>query len=476
MAPYFHIGHHLTNSSIGSIIAIQFFITSILSGWGGNFADSMERLYPLRGRVCVLIFGITLGTSTFLLESTDYIVKFYELTLSSLIESDSELVGGDVVKDEKEEGNRAYPILFMWHLWWRIIYAVAVALTSPVLDGLTLAHLKRDAAMAGTSHEHEGNKYGRERLHGAIWWGIGNVIIGCSIDRWGLDILTTLSIISTVACYIAIATYYICQVDPNRIDPENVPLLHGGTPNILHNEEHEHQDVETDESTVESIDHRSKKIDTSSNDRENLEETSEDETLNIWSLLQLTIATPYSIAFFVAYFLLNVGFAVIENLVFLFYQAVLGSSFTMCGISVLFTIVLEIPVFYASPTLLHSLGPGNMLILACAAYVFRTIGYVLVPKMGLIVFALDLLHGITYACAQSASVAYIASIMPDSYEASGQGILMLIKGMGGAIGLVLGGVAQEYIGSRALYACLSSLVAFGMFGFVPASFTSTVRC
>ena len=111
-----------------------------------------------------------------------------------------------------------------------------------------------------------------------------------------------------------------------------------------------------------------------------------------------------------------------------------------------------------------------MLILSCAAFILRLIGYTLVPKMGPIVFALDLFHGVTYACAQSASVAFMADIMPDSYEASGQGLLFLIKGMGGTIGIALAGVAQEYIGARAMYACLGLIVCCGMTGLILVSF------
>jgi hypothetical protein len=97
-------------------------------------------------------------------------------------------------------------------------------------------------------------------------------------------------------------------------------------------------------------------------------------------------------------------------------------------VSVLFTVALEIPIFYCAPYILHLLGPGWMLILACVAFILRMVGYMNVPHMGLLVFALDLFHGITYACSQSASVAFISEIMPDSYEASGQGILLLVRG------------------------------------------------
>jgi hypothetical protein len=40
-------------------------------------------------------------------------------------------------------------------------------------------------------------------------------------------------------------------------------------------------------------------------------------------------------------------------------------------------------------------------------------------------------------------------------------VALLVKGMGGTIGLVLGGLAHDRIGARALYAALGLLVSTG---------------
>lgn len=116
-----------------------------------------------------------------------------------------------------------------------------------------------------------------------------------------------------------------------------------------------------------------------------------------------------------------------------------------------------------------------MLIMACTACILRVIGYVLVSEMGPIIFALDLFHGITYACAQSASVAFVSGIMPDSYEASGQGLLQLMKGLSGTVGIVLGGFVQEYIGARELYTYVALLIFFGMMCMISVSVYVSIR-
>ena len=326
IAPYLQIAHHLDNASyVGAIIAIQFFTTSILSGWGGNMADNMERKFPMKGRIYVLICGITSGTISFLMENIDnYISDFVE-----------RFRGFEVIGDEdqrsfvREEGNLHLLILFVWHFFWRQMYAISIALTAPVLDGLTIAHLKKEAISNGTSYVTEENKFGRERLHGAIWWGIGNLIIGYSVDKWGFNSLCILSIMSTLACYGMIIFFYHCAYvqasSSNSIDPESIRLLHN-----RQDIDHEQQDepsIETYESSRGSLAHIAR-----DHDYKTCNGT-DDTSLSFWSLLSLLVETPYSKGFFFAYFLLNVGFAVVENLIFLFYQTVLGSSYTMYVLS-----------------------------------------------------------------------------------------------------------------------------------------------
>lgn len=292
IAPYLHVAHHLKNStSIGTIIATQFFVASLLSGWGGQIADSMERAHPLKGRIIVLVAGMTLGACSFSIESADYFFP----SLNRLG-------------------------LFMWHLYWRMVYSIAAALTGPVLDGLTLAHLKREREENRSSSLQNGKYdwYGRERLHGAIWWGIGNVVIGYSIDRWGFKVLNSLTIVSTLLSYVTICLYYLTQ-SQNR---EATSLVNGNRA-----EGHSHQgyhEVEANESNVQSNEctplRKKKETSTPSLDEQDI-------TLKY--LFSLLFSTPQNTGFIIAYCLLNVGFAVIENLIFLFYQSVLGSSYTM---------------------------------------------------------------------------------------------------------------------------------------------------
>jgi predicted MFS family arabinose efflux permease len=73
-----------------------------------------------------------------------------------------------------------------------------------------------------------------------------------------------------------------------------------------------------------------------------------------------------------------------------------------------------------------------------------------------------MLHGVSFACSQIAAVEFIAQIMPNTYEASGQGLLLLVRGLGATSGLFFGGLVEDRIGGRGLYACLSGVVTIGL--------------
>jgi len=116
-----------------------------------------------------------------------------------------------------------------------------------------------------------------------------------------------------------------------------------------------------------------------------------------------------------------------------------------------------------------------MMKLACFCYILRVVGYVLVRKMGVVVLCLDLLHGASYALSQIGCVEYISCIVPEGYEASGQGLLVLFRGSGAVLGLLIGGWVEEKFGPKVLYAGLASIVSIGIVSLFSAGHFSTPR-
>ena len=154
--------------------------------------------------------------------------------------------------------------------------------------------------------------------------------------------------------------------------------------------------------------------------------------------------------------------AVVESLVFLFFEF-LGGSNTMCGRTVALTVSFEIPIFFLAPQLLHRLSSQSLLVVAACSYIVRVVGYSLIPKGHVVlVLLLEPLHGVTYACAQTSTVHFVALNMPKGCEASGQGLLGVFKGLGSVTGLLLGGILEQSLGPRIMYRIFAAIVTVGM--------------
>jgi uncharacterized membrane protein len=76
---------------------------------------------------------------------------------------------------------------------------------------------------------------------------------------------------------------------------------------------------------------------------------------------------------------MTTGFSVVENMVFLLFEF-LGGSNTICAITVVLTVLFEIPIFQIAPSLLRNYAVGWMLLLACGTFWIRNVGYTLIPE------------------------------------------------------------------------------------------------
>lgn len=168
--------------------------------------------------------------------------------------------------------------------------------------------------------------------------------------------------------------------------------------------------------------------------------------------------------FFNLFFWLNVGMSLVENLLFLFFQFDLHASNFVCGLSVVVTVVFEIPLFAKAPELLDRLGAPALAVIGSLAFVVRGFGYTVSPN-GWVVLLLEPLHGVTVAANETATVAYIAERTPAELEATGQAVLTLLRTLAYTIGTGLGGWVMQNFGSKTLYraaglAVLSATAAF----------------
>eukprot|EP00586_Coscinodiscus_wailesii_P006944 CAMPEP_0172491788 /NCGR_PEP_ID=MMETSP1066-20121228/22655_1 /TAXON_ID=671091 /ORGANISM="Coscinodiscus wailesii, Strain CCMP2513" /LENGTH=437 /DNA_ID=CAMNT_0013261003 /DNA_START=104 /DNA_END=1413 /DNA_ORIENTATION=- len=379
-APFLENQARFTDAQTGMALAAQMACCSLVAPLGGALADARERSDGERhGRVGVMILGVVLGTVSFLGHG---VVRYYYLGDGS---KSSSLSGS---------GGGSSWVMIVWHFGLRLFYAVALGLIMPVLDGLTLAYLKKVEAWGGG----ENADYGSERLHGAIWWAVANIIIGPLIDLWGFKVLYASAILSMMVCII-MTVYYVNAI--NEFEATNV-MLRNESPSQTDDMSSQHHSVLN----------------------------SNKESISLVSLSQMMCASFYGASFLLSCFTLSMGTSVVENLIFLFFDY-LGGTNTLCGLTVTVTVMFEIPIFYVAPWLMDKVGPGSMQHAACVAYIIRVLGYSAIPRDQIFwVLFMEPLHGVTYACSKLSGVEFVNRLMPEGYEASGQGLLTVFQGLG----------------------------------------------
>lgn len=181
----------------------------------------------------------------------------------------------------------------------------------------------------------------------------------------------------------------------------------------------------------------------------------------------LSTGAVTTIMFFNMYFWIAVGMETVEKLIFIYFTQDMRASYTLCGLSVIVTVIFEIPMLAVAPDLLQYFGAHNLAVLGGISYAFRVIAYTFLPNAwSLLLF--EPLHGFTFAAVSTASVAFIADRVSPRLEATGQSLLNMIQAFATACGTAIGGFILERYGSRILYrgAAVCVLVASFCFSVV----------
>ncbi|KAL7529597.1 hypothetical protein ACHAXR_003045 [Thalassiosira sp. AJA248-18] len=365
----------------------------------------------------------------------------------------------DVPHAEIDTSQPNVPMVVMaYHLCLRAIFAVGTSACMPVLDGLTLAQLELEGR--------DKQEYGKERVYGAVSWGIAHILFGPVIDLFGFKSLYATIILSFVGCIITFHLYAksISTIPEYNgvIDKiENVDLV-----DLFVIEEKKScdefsplmkqpQKVSKYKSTTRIEDDDQFDI----NEVHGTDNEKSKERLSFANVVHLFFQESpiLNMSYIISVFALFVGMSVVESLIFLYFEF-LGGSNTMCGLTVSVTVLFELPLFHFAPEVLKILGPIRLLLWACFAYVVRVIGYSFIPQSHpYLVLFLEPLHGITIAFATTSSVAFADEYAPAGYEASGQGFLSMIRSLGMFVGLCIGGLLE----GRTLYRVLAVIVSFG---------------
>lgn len=416
---------NLDDAEIGICLAWQQAAIALCSSGAGALADRMQR-HHRHGRLGTVVGGVVLGTAVGTAHALPQVVPWLVVS----------------------------PLFF--HATLQGLFGFAVSAIFSVLDALTIDFLE---ASPGTSRQ----EYGKERLHGPLWWAVSNFAMSPLFDAVGFEVCYPLSIGAAVAVVLAAMIF-----------------AHGSASltQAIERDAFEEASLLRATSATDDTVNGSNKATTSGRQGNIVLEIptemaqGDERNGKPYSVRQLFFCmagSTFGIAFLACLFCITAGQSLVDNLVFLFFENDLKIKYIFMGIMVVIKIAFEAPALYYGRWLIDTLGASGVMLLGCACYFTRVLFYSFMQGNGgpsgpyAMVWALMLepLHGITYACSQLSQVEFVAQMMPSlDYEATGQGLIYLFKDGGSVLGVGLGGWIDEYLGSQRMFQ-MSALIVLG---------------
>lgn len=331
----------------------------------------------------------------------------------------------------------------------------------PVMDAYTLEFLEKTG----------GNKknYGKERLWGAVSWAVAHLALGASLDQVGFPLVYLGNVVATVLLAVLITSGYTCGAHPPcttapqkqnenaesgaRVEEQKENLPQSAVPQVEQSQNHE-TTTQDDENKFLGDDEEAIFLESSTG---TLGEPAQ--KMGVLNLYRWILTDVPSVAFLITMACINVGTSVVENLIFLmFYKDLKASSF-LCGVTVVITVLFEIPLFAASDYIHNVLGCTSMMVVGMLCHVIRVMFYsVLDPEHSWFLLIVEPLHGVTFALVRMASVQEMSNIAPPHLQATAQSIVGGCSVIGNVIGTFGGGFVLENYGSVTVYRGLATLV------------------
>jgi PPP family 3-phenylpropionic acid transporter len=289
-------------------------------------------------------------------------------------------------------------------IWWLLpvvaCYAFFAAPIMPLVDNSVMELLGERREL-----------YGRQRVWGAIGWGLAGAVAGVLVDRFGLG----------VSFYAFIIGYAILLVVSSRLriseGMNSQPFWHG--------------------------------------------------------VRALASNRPLMI-FLLTVLFASVGSGIVNNYVFL-YLADLGANKTLMGVSQTMSTLSEMPVFFFSAVLLRKFGARGLLLLSLSAYVVRLLAYTLLPPVWLVLpinllhgltFSAMWVAGVSYANEVAPKG------MGATAQGLFAGMTM---GLGSAAGALLGGLMYDSLGTTVMFRVAAGIVLVGLTFFAVAGRSQAAR-
>ncbi|XP_066298488.1 major facilitator superfamily domain-containing protein 6-like isoform X2 [Branchiostoma lanceolatum] len=166
--------------------------------------------------------------------------------------------------------------------------------------------------------------------------------------------------------------------------------------------------------------------------------------------LQKLLKKPKELFFLVVMFVTGASYGAIVNFLF-WYLKDLGGSQLLLGLALMANCVAEIPIFFFSGKVIHTISHKRIFQLALFCYFIRFMSYSLIPSPWWVLM-IEPLHGITFGAMYSAAITYASLIAPPGMETTVQGIVGAVYyGVGRASGALLGGALFHTYGGVVMF-------------------------
>lgn len=283
------------------------------------------------------------------------------------------------------------------NLWWLLPLVVGYAIFSAPLMPLV------DNSVMALLGDRSGD-YGKQRLWGAVGWGVAGAIAGWAVERFGIDAsFYTFGVWMALGLLIAL-----------RMPISHAPI---GQP--------------------------------------------------FWLGLRGLLADRRLVIFLITVLAAGMGMGTVNSFLFLYLED-LGASATLMGLSLAIATLSEMPVFFFSGLLLHKFGARGVLLLALAVFVLRLAIYAAFPVAQIVLaanllhgltFSAAWVAGVTYA--NQIAPPGLGATSQGLFS----GVMM---GLGAALGALSGGLLYASAGPELMYGIAAACVAAGMIFFALA--------
>lgn len=176
---------------------------------------------------------------------------------------------------------------------------------------------------------------------------------------------------------------------------------------------------------------------------------------------KVLVSTFEALSFFVIVYILGIVSGILEQFMFVWLVEI-GGTGTLMGVSRFITCAAEVPFFHFSQQLIDRVGVNGVLAMACVCYVLRFLYYAHLTTPWAVLPA-ELLHGVTFAAMWAASVSKAHQLAPEGMGATAQGLLEGVHWkLGMCTGSLLGGFLYERVGAVRTFETAAMVSAFAL--------------